>query len=101
RRTRFSRDWSADVCSSDLKRPACGDGFVHGKTEQCDDGDPDGGPCRADCTWAAVAIDAGGGHVCALMANDALKCWGNNFFGQLEIGRASCRGRVESAVGHV
>ncbi|MFO7180807.1 MAG: DUF4215 domain-containing protein, partial [Pseudomonadota bacterium] len=74
---------TTDDCTNECKRPACGDGFVHGKTEQCDDGDPDGGPCRADCTWAAVAIDAGGGHVCALMANDALKCWGNNFFGQL------------------
>src|SRR5690606_40755617 len=24
RHTRFSRDWSSDVCSSDLHRPACG-----------------------------------------------------------------------------
>lgn len=76
---------TTDDCTSLCKRPACGDGFVHSETEQCDDGDPSGGPCRANCTWAAVAIDAGTGHVCALMANDGLKCWGNNAFGQLGV----------------
>src|SRR5690606_41151004 len=30
RHTRFSRDWSSDVCSSDLLQGGRGDGIVHG-----------------------------------------------------------------------
>ena len=38
-------------------------------------------------TWVpppvAMAIAVGGAHVCALMSDDAIKCWGDNSHGQL------------------
>src|SRR5690606_40711814 len=61
RHTRFSRDWSSDVCSSDLANIAgCGTGA----------------PCRA-------------GQSPGLITGEEL------FRTILEIGRASCRERVE------
>ncbi|MBI4676690.1 MAG: hypothetical protein HY748_03835 [Elusimicrobia bacterium] len=40
----------------------------------------------------ALAIAAGGGHTCALLDNDAVKCWGQNEYGQLGLGDTSWRG---------
>lgn len=34
----------------------------------------------------ALALAVGGGHSCALLADNSLKCWGDNSFGQLGIG---------------
>ncbi len=34
-------------------------------------------------TGGATAVAAGNNHTCAIVANDALKCWGNNSAGQL------------------
>src|SRR5690606_39327464 len=65
RHTRFSRDWSSDVCSSDLCRD-------RRRTAAADGGDA--GPRRLG------ALAAGGGDRSAD-----------------EIGRASCRERVESS----
>ena len=31
----------------------------------------------------AAAVSAGGGHVCAILDDNSLKCWGNNDYGQL------------------
>jgi len=40
----------------------------------------------------AIAISARGSSVCALLDNADLKCWGNNYWGQLGTGDADARG---------
>lgn len=35
---------------------------------------------------AAVAVSAGNYGACARLANSAMKCWGNNWYGQLGLG---------------
>tara|TARA_B100000315_G_C14553231_1_gene576871 strand:- start:321 stop:1973 length:1653 start_codon:yes stop_codon:yes gene_type:complete len=40
----------------------------------------------------AIAISAGGTHNCALLDNGAVKCWGNNFYGQLGIDNTTTMG---------
>ncbi len=42
-----------------------------------------GGDSPAGASGAAVAVDPGGAHTCALTADDELRCWGWNFHGQL------------------
>jgi len=38
---------------------------------------------------AAIAIDAGLDHTCALLEGGAIRCWGHNFIGQLGYGHTS------------
>src|SRR5690606_40287754 len=101
RHTRFSRDWSSDVCSSDL---ACR------QTQLGKGNDPLGveEPHRAN----AVARGAGAHRVVeaeqarlefrqAMTADRAGITAGIQVFAATEIGRASCRGRLGSATGSV
>src|SRR5690606_40065940 len=84
RHTTFSRDWSSDVCSSDLKCEGCHD------AEKC---------CRtSDKTERAGRPDSshGGGNLCSsASANVDPVVRTCAKLQRHKIGRASCRERVE------
>src|SRR5690606_40372450 len=90
RHTRFSRDWSSDLCSSDLPYAACPT--------------PREQPPRGTRTWPPHVVTrwhrpgrcgtAQGSPPYPLPTGDAgAECC------ELQIGRASCRERVEGVVG--
>jgi alpha-tubulin suppressor-like RCC1 family protein len=47
----------------------------------------------------ATAIAAGGSHTCALLDNATIKCWGDNFNGQLGYGDLNDRGELPGEMG--
>src|SRR5690606_40972307 len=100
RHTRFSRDWSSDVCSSDLE-PYDNAGLLVGSP----DDDVSHALLSLDCTEAVVdeAIELG----CDVIIShhpivfSGLKRFNGRTYVEREIGRASCRERVWIAVGGV
>ena len=73
---------------------ACwGDGFVG----QLGDGTQRGTrrltPAIVQGLGGATDIDSGPGHVCVIVANDAVYCWGSNGYGQLGDGTTDLRTR--------
>jgi alpha-tubulin suppressor-like RCC1 family protein len=48
---------------------------------------------------SAVAIAAGGYHVCAILDTNSVKCWGRNFYGQLGLGDTNNRGDNSGEMG--
>src|SRR5690606_40501325 len=86
RHTRFSRDWSSDVCSSDLGKrqvAVCGSDYHEDTVFQ-----RLANPTLNVLAWSASEKDI-------LEAVEA----GHSYF-TFKIGRASCRGRVEVSVVH-
>jgi alpha-tubulin suppressor-like RCC1 family protein len=47
----------------------------------------------------ATRISAGSGHVCAILDNSTLKCWGFNGSGQLGLGNSTARGQNPTDMG--
>lgn len=77
---------------------ACGDGVLD-DDEFCDDGnDVSGDGCDADCTETVgvATFSVGGAHACAVSFEGTVRCWGDNFFGQLGIGSTEVVGDDET-----
>jgi cysteine-rich repeat protein len=77
----------AGVCTA----PRCGDGIVQAERgETCDDGNTvNGDGCSKNCV--AGHAPRGGtsfaaSHLCGVLPNGSVKCWGRNNFGQLGTG---------------
>src|SRR5690606_40937931 len=89
RHTRFSRDWSSDVCSSDLQARGC-DRERRRYRQRLAEHHPH---LVSSVTLIGRRICAPGGAIFAPLPIVATK--------KTEIGRASCRERVEDRVGAV
>src|SRR5690606_40841467 len=95
RHTRFSRDWSSDVCSSDLAdRLEVGDDPVHGEHAVGGDEPEAGVGRRLELPLEVGHVVVGVAEALRLAEADAVDDAG-------EIGRASCRERVWIWVGGV
>src|SRR5690606_39752380 len=90
RHTRFSRDWSSDVCSSDLFAPRLD--IVHLEAVALQVAER-----HADMVEFAAGENVGGdGAVLrVLLAEDLVVLLGRTGDGMVELGRASCRERVQ------
>jgi alpha-tubulin suppressor-like RCC1 family protein len=58
-----------------------------------------GDGCSATCAAEPVALALGGDSSCALGFNGAVKCWGDNSFGQLGLGDTAARGDGSKPLG--
>jgi len=91
---------AAGACLGNCVVALCGDGKLDA-TEECDDGNRVGGDgCSASCTWEPTAVVARGARTCALAPDGAVKCWGDNEFGELGLGDTENRGDAPGEMGH-
>lgn len=79
-------------------KAVCGDGVVQ-KPEACDDGNLiRGDGCSERCRSEARLIRSAD-HVCVVMFDGNVKCWGSNLFGQLGYGDTQHRGAEPGEMG--
>ena len=57
------------------------------------------GTGRTAVVLASLKMSPAGGHTCALLDNDAVKCWGENVFGHLGYGDQTSRGNMPNQMG--
>src|SRR5690606_40232603 len=91
RHTRFSRDWSSDVCSSDLSN-SCGaeEGELESWSHTVSIGGQDQSEPRDRMSWQSAA----NAKCLSWASTPALDLVQGEHDGYQQIGRASCRGRV-------
>jgi hypothetical protein len=75
----------------------------HGNTNHIGDDELPSSVGFIDLGGTAVDVEAGGWHVCAIMGDAKLKCWGDNLYGQLGYNHNNYIGDTElpSSVGFV
>ncbi|PRP93633.1 DUF4215 domain-containing protein [Enhygromyxa salina] len=86
-----------DECTTACELNVCGDGIIFYGVEGCDDGnDVEGDGCSNSCEPEQVTqIVAGATHACALLHTGAVRCWGENTYGELGYGHTETIGDDE------
>src|SRR5690606_40527731 len=97
--TRFSRDWSSDVCSSDLKYPGIVFKQLREVGNQILNVEKLGKTADGKLLFNDVSFTVNKGDKIAIVADDqtAVTAFFEVINGESKIGRASCRERVESS----
>src|SRR5690606_41137900 len=99
--TRFSRDWSSDVCSSDLEQELLAREAVLGGLHRQEHPRPESGPQGTegqDSAYLAILAELRGGELKGTLRRHVLGT-ALHVLDEPEIGRASCRERGEIWVG--
>ena len=79
------------TCDDDCSLAQCGDGTLNPDAgEACDDGNQSGGDhCSLVCASTAVVdVSVGDRHMCVAFDSGAVRCWGDNSYGQLGQGNS-------------
>lgn len=78
-------------------------GLGYGNTDDVGDDEPPAVAGDVALGGSAVAVTAGDGHTCALLASGHVRCWGANYWGQLGYGHTQAIGddEVPATAGNV
>jgi cysteine-rich repeat protein len=81
------------ACDADCTPAVCGDGVINlAAGESCDDGNMSGGDgCSVVCKPTSQVV-AGYGHVCVILGDGSVRCWGSGSSGALGYGNKASLG---------